>query len=259
MSKAQSVLEVATKLTIIGVPAFYLMGWAYLESYWAEFGISETLLGLSAADYVRAGAMMFVRHVVEGSSWIAILAWASLVLLIVVMLLTAFAMPTLFAAARWFRSLVLSFRREGRVDPKHRRLARSVVSGVDAARTWLMNALLIFLLVLCLIYLGIQPSKERAKEYAQKEIATFATFATTERNWVLGYTENEDVRPALVMQCGSEMCVLITSEKLEVIPRSAITRMETCRRVGRADDGTFHCITRTALLPTRAASGPASP
>lgn len=47
--------------------------------------------------------------------------------------------------------------------------------------------------------------------------------------------------------------------ELATIPRSTITRMETCRRVGKADDGTFHCIARTALLPTRAASGPASP
>lgn len=247
-SKAQSVLEVATKLTIIGVPAFYLMGWAYLESYWAVFGISETLLGLSATDYVRAGAMVFVRHVVEGSSWVAILAWVAVGLLIVVMLLTLFAMPMLFSMARWARSVVLSLRMKGAVDPRHRRLARSVASGVDSVRTWLVNVLLIFLLVLSLIYLGIQPSKVRAEEQAKKELAELAKFRTLERNWVLAYTEAESARPALVMQCGSEMCVLLTSEKTEVVPRSTVTRMETCRRISKADDGTFRCITRAALL-----------
>ena len=246
-SKAQSVLEVATKLTIIGVPSFYLMGWAYLESYWAVFGISETLLGLSATDYVRAGAMMFVRHVVQGSSWVGILAWCALGLLIVVMLLTVFAMPALFAVARWFRSVALSLRREGRVDPRHRRLARSVDSWLESARSWLMNVLLIFMLVLSLIYLGIQPSKERAEELAKKELSEIAKLSDSERNWVLAYTTAETVRPALVMQCGSEMCVLLTSEKTEVVPRSTVTRMETCRRVSKIDDGTFRCITRAAL------------
>lgn len=247
-SRTLYVIELATKLTVIGVPALYLMGWAYLESYWAVFGISETLLGLSATDYVRAGGMVLVRHLVEGSPWVAILAWAALLLLIAVMMLRTFAMPLLFAGAQRFHAIVVSLRKEGRVEPKHRRFARTVDAVGETARTWLMNVLLIFLLVLGLVYLAIHPSSARGKESAQKQLSDLASFPTPERNWVLGYTEAESARPALVMGCGSEMCVLLRSEKTEVMPRSMITRMETCRRVSRADDGTFHCIGRMALL-----------
>jgi hypothetical protein len=247
-SRTLYVIELATKLTVIGVPALYLVGWAYLEAYWAVFGISETLLGLSASDYVRAGGMVFVRHIVGGSPWVAILAWAALLLLIAIMMLRTFAMPLLFAGARRFHAIVVSLRKEGRVEPKHRRLARAVDAGVDTARTLLMNVLLIFLLVLGLVYLAIQPSNTRGKESAQKQLSDLASFPTPERNWVLGYTEAESARPALVIGCGSEMCMLLRSEKTELLPRAAVSRMETCRRVNRADDGTFHCIGRMALL-----------
>ena len=247
-SRTLYVIEVATKLTVIGVPVLYLTGWAYLESYWAVFGISETLLGLSATDYVRAGGMVFVRHLVGGSPWVAILAWSALLLLIAVMLLRAFAMALLFSGAQRFHAIVVSLRKEGRVEPKHRRLARAADAGVDTARTWLMNVLLIFLLVLGLVYLAIYPSNTRGKESAQKQLSDLASFPTPERTWVLGYTEAESARSALVMGCGSEMCVLLRSEKIDVVPRSSITRMETCRRVEKTDGGNFQCITRTALL-----------
>ena len=247
-SKAQLVLEVATKLTIIGVPAFYLMGWAYLESYWAVFGISETLLGLSATDYVRAGAMVFVRHIVGGSPWVAILAWTALLLLIAVTLVRAFFMPLLFAGVQRFHAIVLLLRKGVRVEPKHRRLARTVDTGVDAARAWLMNVLLIFLLILGLVYVAIQPSNARGNKSAQKQLSDLASLPSSERSWVLGYTNTESARPALVMQCGSEMCVLLRDDKTEVIPRSTVTRMETCRRISKAGDGTLACTARTDIL-----------
>ena len=65
---------------------------------------------------------------------------------------------------------------------------------------------------------------------------------------MLGYTTTESARPALVMQCGAEMCVLLRDQKTEVVPRSAVTGMETCRRIGKADDGTFRCIARMDIL-----------
>lgn len=247
-SRTLYVIELATKLTVIGVPALYLMGWAYLESYWAVFGISETLLGLSATDYVRAGGMVFVRHLVGGSPWVAILAWTALLLLIAVMLFRTFAMPLLFAGAQRFQAIVVALRKEGRVEPKHRRLARAVDTGVDSARTWLMNVLLAFLLVLGLVYLAIHPSNARGKESAQEQLSDLASFPTPERNWVLGYTEADSARPALVMGCGSEACVLLRSEKTELMPRSTVFRMESCLRVNKADDGTFRCIARAPLL-----------
>lgn len=247
-SKAISVLEVATKLTVVGVPVLYMMGWAYLESYWGVFGISETLLGLSATDYVRAGSIVFVRHIVEGSPWVVILALAALLLLIAVTLLRAFAMPLLFAGAQRLQAILTSLREGARVEPKHRRLARTVDAGMDAAHRSLMKMLLIFLLVLGLVYVAIQPSNERGKEAAQKKLSELASFPTPELNWVLGYTEAESARPALVLECGSDMCVLLRSEKTDVVPRAMVTRMETCRRINKADDGRFHCITRTALL-----------
>lgn len=247
-SKTLQLIELATKLTIVGVPALYFAGWAYLDTFWSEFGIADELLGYTGADYLRSGSLVLIHSIIGSTTWVAIITWVIVPIVITLMVLRVLAMPMLFGANRKFRAFKAKLRRQGRVAPRHRALARSIDTAVDTANAGVLSFLVMFLFVVGLIYVGVKPSAARARADAEKERVALAQVGTLERNWVLGYTENEDVRPALVMQCGSEMCVLLTSEKLEVIPRSAITRMETCRRIGKADDGRFHCITRTALL-----------
>ena len=247
-SKTQHLIELATKLTIVGVPALYFAGWAYLDTYWAEFGVADELVGYTGADYIRSGSLVLVHSILESTTWVAIIVWVFVPILIILMCIRIFALPKMFGMARKARAWRSRVRQRGRLPLRRRGLARSLDALIDTAHAGVLGFLAAFLFVVGLIFIGVKPSTAKAKADAQQERTTLAAFATTERNWVLGYTENEDVRPALVMQCGSEMCVLLTSEKLEVIPRSAITRMETCRRIGKADDGAFHCITRTALL-----------
>ncbi len=240
-SKTQQLLELATKLTIIGVPALYLMGWAYLETYWARFGISETLLGFSATDYLRAGSLVLIRLIADGSSWVVIIAWVCLPVLLGLMAVRFFAIPTLFQAGRRIHSGLHPLRRQARVSSRHRRLARSMEALIDAFTAGVLTFLIAFLLILGLIYAGIKPAKEQAGAYAEKELRALAQLASLERNWVLAHTEAASSRPALVLQCGSEMCAFLVGERVEVLPRSGIIKAETCRRIGRSDHGSFHC------------------
>lgn len=247
-SRIQRLLELATKLTIIGVPALYFAGWAYLDIYWGEFGIDDALLGYASVDYILKGALVLIMSILDGTPWVAWVAWVSVAVLIILVCFRAFAIPHLFGASRKARVFRAKMRRLGRVAPKHRALASSVDAVVETLQAGVLSFLLLFLFVFGLIYLGVKPAASKAKTDAEKERAALAKLATLERNWVLAYTEAESARPALVMECGSEMCVLLTREKTDVIPRSTVTRMETCRRIGRADDGALHCITRNALL-----------
>lgn len=248
VSKTRQLIELATKLTIIGVPALYFAGWAYLDTYWDKFGIDDGLLGYTGADYIRSGALVLIHSILEGTTWVVIITWVFVPLLVILILIRIFAMPTLFGLSRKFRAFRVKLRKQGRVAPKHRRLARSVDAVVDSAFASVLSFLMMFLFVIGLIYAGVKPSAAKAKADAEKEQAALAKLPMLERNWVLGYAEPMPGRPTLVMQCGGEMCVLLTDERVEVMPRSAMTRMETCRRVGRADGGTFHCIARNAIL-----------
>lgn len=247
-SKTQHLIELATKLTIIGVPALYFAGWAYLDAYWDEFGISDGLLGYSSVDYIRSGALVLIQSILRGTAWVLWFAWISAAVIILLACVRAFAIPRLAGVSMSARKLQIEMQRRGRVSPKHRALASFVDTVVENAQVGTLSLLMLFLFAFALIYLGIKPAAYKAKADAEKERDSLAKLATLERNWVLAYTDAESGRPALVMQCGSEMCVLVRSEKTDVVPRSTVTRMETCRRVNRADDGSLRCIARTALL-----------
>ncbi|MGR4875994.1 hypothetical protein [Pseudoxanthomonas sp. LARHCG66] len=247
-SKIQHLLELATKLTIIGVPALYFAGWAYLDTYWSEFGIGDALLGYTSVDYIRSGALVLIQSLIGGAPWVLRFAWISVAVLVMLACIRTFGIPRLFGASRMARKFQAEMRRLGRVDPKHRAVAGSVDAVFESSQAGVLSLLLLFLFAVGLIYLGIKPAASKAKADAEKERVALSKLATLERNWVLGYTEAESARPALVMQCGNDMCVLLRSERTEAVPRSSITRMETCRRISKSDDGMFRCTTRTELL-----------
>lgn len=247
-SKVQHLIEVATKLTVIGVPALYFAGWAYWDTYWGEFGIGDDLLGYSSVDYIRRGALVLMQSILGGAPWVLWFAWISAAALIILACVRAFGIPRLFGATRRVRKFGVEMRRQVRVAPKHRALASSIDAVFENGQVGVLSVLILFLFAVGLTYLGVQPAASMARADAESERAALSKLTSQESHWVLAYTEAESARPALVMQCGSEMCVLLRSEKTDVIPRAMVTRMETCRRVAKADDGRLHCITRTALL-----------
>lgn len=247
-SKTLQLIELATKLTIVGVPALYFAGWAYLDVYWGEFGVGDELPGYASTDYIRWGALVLIRSVLDSATWVAIVVWVFVPILVILACIRTFGIPRLFGASRKARQFRVQMARLGRVAPKHRALARSVDALAENVQSVVLSLIMLFLFAVGLIYLGVKPASIKAKSDAEKERVALSRVATLERNWVLAYTTAETARSALVMQCGSEMCVLLTSEKTEVVPRSMVTRMETCRRITKADDGEFRCITRAALL-----------
>ena len=247
-SKTLVVIELATKLTVIGVPALYFAGWAYLDAYWGKFGIDDAVLGYSSVDYIHRGAVVLVLSILDGTPWVATAAVVAVPVIIVLIFIRAFGIPRLFGASRKAMVFRAEMRRLRRVAPQHRAMARTVDAVVENAQVGVLSFLMLFLFAFGLIYLGVTPSVSKAKVDAEKERVALSTLATLERNWVLAYTDAESARPALLMGCGSDMCALLRSDRTELVPRSTVSRMETCRRVNRADDGSFRCITRTALL-----------
>lgn len=243
-SKTRQLVELATKLTIIGVPVLYFMGWIYLEAYWAKFGISETLLGFTATDYLRSGAFVLMLSIVRGSPWVLSIALICTVLVVLLVLIRMYALPKLFAITRRTRLYLATVRKEAwkNVSPKHRRLALSLGALGDSITAGVISFLAVLLFLIGTIFVGISPSRTMAEENADKTMRSLNRFASTEQSWVLAYAEEASNRPALVVQCTGEACVLMAGERFEVLPRTAIIKLETCRKVGRSDSGTFHCI-----------------
>lgn len=101
---------------------------------------------------------------------------------------------------------------------------------------------------LVVVGVGIKPSQMAAEEQADKLLKAIAKLSSEDGDWLIAHLEAAVGRPALVVQCGGETCVLLADDRMEVWPRASIHRMETCRRVKKSDDGTFHCAARTVLL-----------
>lgn len=78
-------LEFVVKLVAIGVPILYALGRIYSDSYWHELGLTSSLMGDSAEDYLYIG---FSSIVVAGARLLGVdvystLAYAALVALVV--------------------------------------------------------------------------------------------------------------------------------------------------------------------------------
>ena len=249
-SKVLQLIDLAAKLVVVGVPVLYFTGWIYLETYWQKLGVSDTLLGLSTTDYLRSGAMVLMMSLVGLSPWVLLFAVICTLVMALLIATRLVFVPKLFVANRKIKAVQVTQRREERkrILPKHRQLARSLESAIDTVSAGGMALLISFLFLLGLIVAGIKPSQARAEEEAAKTLKSISNIASEEANWLIAHLEGAPGRPSLVVQCAGEACVLLTGRHMEVWPRTAITRMETCRRVGKADDGTFHCITRVAIL-----------
>lgn len=249
-AKVLQLIDIAAKLVVVGVPVLYFMGWIYLETYWKKLGVSDGLLGLTTTDYLRAGAMVLLMSIAKASGWILIFALACAVVITLLVAARVIFLPKLFAVNRKLQAVQAVQRREARrrVSPKHRRLANRLDAGADTLAAGAMALLVSFMFLLGLIVVGIKPSQMAAEEQADKLLKAIAKLSSEDGDWLIAHLEAAVGRPALVVQCGGETCVLLADDRMEVWPRASINRMETCRRVEKSDDGTFHCAARTALL-----------
>jgi len=249
-AKVLQLIDFAAKLVVVGVPALYFMGWSYLEKYWEKLGVSDTLLGLSTPDYLRSGAMVLMVSFIELAPWVVRLMVACLVAVCGLIFARVFFLRQLSFANRSDRTAEERKKKDAskRLLPRHRHLARTLDGLVETISSGSIALLVSFAFFAGLIALGIKPSQDMAEKDAATKLRAVSRAAVEEDNWLLAHSEAAPGRAAHVVQCGGEVCVVLTGERTEAWPRSSITRMETCRRVGKADDGTFHCITRTALL-----------
>ena len=249
-AKVLQLIDLAAKLVVVGVPVLYLMGWSYLETYWKGLGVDDTLLGLSTVDYLRSGAMVLTVSIIELAPWVKWLAMVCLVAIIALMAIRLFWLPHLFAADRQVRAAQAAQLRDARrrTSPKHRELAQTLDALVDMVSAGALAVLFSFLLLIGFIFLGIKPAHTMAEEEAAKTMESIRKAGLKEDNRLIAHLDGLQGRSALVVKCVGEACILATGERIEVWPRSAVTRMETCRRVGKTDDGRFHCLKRTELL-----------
>jgi hypothetical protein len=249
-AKVLQLIDLAAKVIVVGVPVLYFMGWSYLEKYWEQFGVSDTLLGLSTPDYVRSGAIVLMVSLLELSPWVLRLAVASVVLISALVVARIFFLPNLFSVHRGVRTAQTAQKKDAgkRLLPKYRQLARTLDGLVDTVAAGSVSFLIPFMFLVALIVAGIKPSQAMAEKDAAEKLKSVSNAAVEEASWLIAHSDEAAGRPSLVVQCGGEVCVVLTGDRTEVWPRSSITRMETCRRVGKADDGTFHCINRMKIL-----------
>lgn len=246
-AKVLQLIDLAAKLIVVGVPVLYFMGWSYLEKYWEKLGVSDTLLGLSTPDYLRSGAMVLMVSFIELSPWVLRFSILIVVVIFALVITRMFFLPNLFSARRGVRAAQMAQKKDAgkRLLPEYRRLARTVDGLVDTVSAGSLSLMVSFLFLLGLILVGIKPSQVMAEEAAAKKLASLSNAAVEDGNWLIAYSDVAPGRPSLIVQCGGDTCVVLTGDRMEVWQRSAIARMETCRLVGKADDGTFQCISRS--------------
>jgi len=204
---------------------------------------------LSTPDYLRSGAMVLMVSFIELSPWVLCFSILSAVVICALVITRMFFLPNLFSAHRGVRAAQTAQKRDAakRLLPKYRHLARTLDGLVDTVSAGSISFLVLFLFLLGLIVAGIKPSQVMAEEDAAEKLASLSNAAEEDANWLMAHSDAAPGRPSLIVQCGGDTCVVLTGDRMEVWSRSDIARMETCRRVGKADDGTFHCITRAPL------------
>lgn len=60
-ARYSGVLELLTKAALLGGPLFYVLGRVYAEGYWSALGVSSSVMGVEAEDYIYFGFIVIAN------------------------------------------------------------------------------------------------------------------------------------------------------------------------------------------------------
>jgi len=233
-------VELLTKLTIIGLPLLYLLGWAYMESFWRVFGLHDELLAYTTSELVRAGTLMLLT------------SFTDLVDLSLILGLGVFALAaTLVVWATRARligplSKCIGNKRAERnasepFDPKEQRVAALLDRGMDAILGGVLSILSLLLAGMLLVWITLVPATSLGEREATTGMQKLQSAIGTNGKFVLAGLASDHRRMALLIRCSAAQCALFDGAGVVLVARSEIYAFQPCFQVERGEEGDLHC------------------
>ena len=170
-----AILELLTKVILLGGPVFYVLGRIYTESYWGSLGVTPSVMAVAAEDYiyygfivVASGLAMVLPQAGYGAIWLAPLA------AILILLFLGAAVWLLGRAKQWLARKLRKFRRRLKVLMARQRPALQSIVTASTILSVVSTLVLVLLLVSAALLLPIVIAHSVGKERASKVIANLA-------------------------------------------------------------------------------------
>lgn len=217
-ARYSGMLELLTKAVLLGGPLFYVLGRVYAEGYWSALGVSSSVMGVEAEDYIYFGFIVIANGLAlvipradNAAIWLAPLAS-------VLLLLALGLFVWLFSRARtWLARKLRRPARRLRAFLARRKSAVEALGTAGSILSGACSAILAFLLVsgalLLPIVIASSIGKWRAVKVSQELEAGTKEYAQV---LVDGQAMGQ------LVECTDKYCVVFAHGEFTPVPLDAV-------------------------------------
>jgi hypothetical protein len=208
-----AILELLTKVVLLGGPVFYVLGRIYSESYWAALDVPSSVMAVAAEDYVyygfivvATGLTMVLPKADFGAIWVAPLA------AILILGLLGTVVWLLGRVKQWMARKLRKFRRRLRVLIAKQKPALQSIATAGTVVGVVSSLVLALLLFSAALLLPIVIAHSVGEKRAGKVMADFAKAGD-------GHTpvEVDGVSAGRLVDCNAKYCVVYASGKFRPV------------------------------------------
>jgi hypothetical protein len=211
--RSTAILEMLTKIILLGGPVFYVLGRIYAESYWGALGVPSSVMAVAAEDYIYYGFIVVasgLTMVLPKADYGAILV-ASIAAILILGLLGA-VLWLLGRAKQWLARMLRRFRRRLRVRIARQKPALQSIATASAVVGVVSSLVLVLLLLLAALLLPIVIAQSVGEKRASKVMADFAKAGD-------GYipVEVDGLTAGRLVDCNAKYCVVYANGKFRPV------------------------------------------
>lgn len=217
-----AILELLTKVILLGGPVFYVLGRIYSESYWGSLGVAPSVMAVAAEDYiyygfivVASGLTMVLPQADYGAIWLAPIA------AILILLVLGAVVWLLGRAKKWLARKLRKFRRRLQVLIARQKPALQSIATASSILSVVSSLMLVLLLLSAALLLPIVIAHSVGKERASK---VRANLATSEGAYAPITVEGNSA--GRLVDCTARYCVVFANGKFRPVRLESVRWVE---------------------------------
>lgn len=220
-----AILELLTKVILLGGPVFYVLGRIYTEGYWVALGVSPSVMAVEAEDYiyygfivVASGLTMVLPHADHAAIWLAPLA------AILVLLMLGGAVWLLGQIKAWLARKLHTCRGRLQVFFAKKRPALQSLGTAASILSVVSSLVLVLLSLSAALLLPIVVAHSVGKGRASKVRAELAN-----RDTAYAEIEVHGKAAGHLLECAGEYCVVYSNGNFRPVLRNEVRWIEVRR------------------------------
>ncbi|NHF65283.1 hypothetical protein [Xanthomonas hortorum] len=248
-----TITDLMTKATVLGVPTLYIVGTAYLQTFWGGFGLNDDLFAYTTSEVLRAGALAGTGTfgiAISSKAFLIIVAFLTLPSLIIILLMqfgvTSIAKFRIWKKRVRRRRQLQSFGIENSYKLKKRGVRGQIISSLNRAMdAWSgisMAVLAPLFIMIILLSILIQPAGMLGTQHAVEGRRQVEKIIKMRSEAILATTESDRSTRYIMLQCSAAACGLYDGEKIIVLARTAIREFQRCEKIARASQHGILCL-----------------